>query len=262
MTKTLEFPELLRLIDERSAAFRAAIASAPSLDVQVPTCPEWTLLDLVHHLGEGRRAWAATVAAGPDASGKLAGEGLAAPQEHEALLAWLAESTQQMLDALREAGPERGCWTWWGSSQSPRTCGAVARHQLQEIAMHTYDAQLTVGAPEPLPEEVALDGVEEFLFTCCTTTVAWPHKPAVVDYHVTEGGSWRQSVSADGSRAFRLPESGGVPAGGEDSESVDVSARGTASDLVLAFYGRIPMDSLKLEGDRHIFDLLEEWDME
>ncbi|GAA5030566.1 hypothetical protein [Streptomyces siamensis] len=38
--------------------------------------------------------------------------------------------------------------------------------------MHTYDAQLTVGAPLPLPYEVALDGVEEFLSTICTTTVA------------------------------------------------------------------------------------------
>ena len=47
MAKTLEFPVLLRLIDERSVAFRAAVASAPSIDVQVPTCPEWTLLDLV-----------------------------------------------------------------------------------------------------------------------------------------------------------------------------------------------------------------------
>jgi hypothetical protein len=37
VTEILEFPVLLRLIDERSAAFRAVIASAPSLDVQVPT---------------------------------------------------------------------------------------------------------------------------------------------------------------------------------------------------------------------------------
>ncbi|MFC8616100.1 maleylpyruvate isomerase N-terminal domain-containing protein [Micromonospora purpureochromogenes] len=70
MAQTLEFPVLLRLIDERSAAFRAAVASAPSLDVQVPTCPEWTLFDLVQHLGEGRRSWAATVAAGPTASAR------------------------------------------------------------------------------------------------------------------------------------------------------------------------------------------------
>ncbi|WP_374207174.1 maleylpyruvate isomerase N-terminal domain-containing protein [Streptomyces sp. APSN-46.1] len=123
----------MRLIDERSTAFRAAVASAPSLDVQVPTCPEWTLFDLVRHLGEGRRSWAATVAAGPVATAKSASAGApAAPREREALLAWLAASTQELLDALREAGPDRGCWTWWGTSQSPRTCGAVARHQLQE----------------------------------------------------------------------------------------------------------------------------------
>ncbi|WP_435808503.1 maleylpyruvate isomerase N-terminal domain-containing protein [Streptomyces microflavus] len=29
----------------------------------MPTCPEWTLFDLVQHLGEGRRALAATIAA-------------------------------------------------------------------------------------------------------------------------------------------------------------------------------------------------------
>lgn len=65
MTTTLEFAVLVRLMDDRSTAFRAAVASAPSLDVQVPTCPEWTLFDLVHHLGEGRRRWDAIVAAGP-----------------------------------------------------------------------------------------------------------------------------------------------------------------------------------------------------
>lgn len=45
-----------------------------------------------------------------------------------------------MLDAMRAAGPDRGCWTWWGNSQAPETSGAVARHQIQEIAVHTYDA--------------------------------------------------------------------------------------------------------------------------
>ncbi|MEH0829248.1 MULTISPECIES: maleylpyruvate isomerase family mycothiol-dependent enzyme [unclassified Micromonospora] len=252
MEKTLEFPALLRLIDERSTAFRAAVASAPSLDVQVPTCPEWTLFDLVQHLGEGRRSWAATIAAGPTASAKSSSEGPAAPREREALLAWSAASTQQLLDALREAGPDRGCWTWWGTSQSPQTCGAVARHQLQEIAVHTYDAQVTLGAPQPLPDEVALDGVDEFLSTCCATTAAWPHEPAAVDYHATEGRSWRNWLSADGARAARLPTPGTMPAtaAGEDPDAADASLRGTASELVLAFYGRIPVDSLKLHGDR------------
>lgn len=263
MGKTPGFSDPLRLIDDRSAAFRAAIASAPSLDVRVPTCPEWTLFDLAHHLGEGRRAWAATVAAAPHATAKAAPRSdSVAPRERDTLLEWLAASVGEMLDALREAGPERGCWTWWAKSQSPTTCGAVARHQLQEIAVHAYDAQLTVGAPQPLPEEVALDGVEEFLFTVCTTTEAWPHRPAVVDYHVNDGPTWRNWLSADGSRVDRLGSQHAAADASPDRDGPDASARGTAGELVLALYGRIPLDSLELGGDRSLFDRLVDWDPE
>ena len=68
MEEALEFPALLRLIDERSIAFRAAVMSAPGLELHVPTCPEWTLLDLVQHLGAVHRFWAAAVNAGPAAA--------------------------------------------------------------------------------------------------------------------------------------------------------------------------------------------------
>ncbi|MFE0450337.1 maleylpyruvate isomerase N-terminal domain-containing protein [Streptomyces sp. NPDC058914] len=265
MTTTLEFPALLRLIDERSTAFRAAVASAPSLDVQVPTCPGWTLFDLVQHLGEGRRSWAATVAAGPAAPAKSVPEGApAAPREREAVSAWLTASAQELLDALREAGPDRGCWTWWGASQSPQTCGTVARHQLQEIAVHTYDAQLTAGAPQPLPDDVALDGVEEFLFTCVATTSAWPHKPTAFDFHATEGHSWRLTVDGDGARSTRIPALGRTPvtAADEGPDAAGVSVRGTASELVLFMYDRIPADSLQIDGDAGLLHLLRAWEPE
>jgi uncharacterized protein (TIGR03083 family) len=246
---TLEFPDLLRLIDERATAFGALIASAPSLDAPVPTCPGWTLFDLAQHLGAGRRKWAAVVAAGPaDAPPAVSST---APRQRDDLVAWWAASAQELLGALREAGPDRGCWTWWDDSQSPETSGAAARHQLQEIAVHTYDAQLTLGAPQPLPDEVALDGVEEFQLTCCSTTVAWPHEPAVVDYHSTEGLSLRLRLSADGARVTRWEAS---------DEEPDASLRGTASDLILVFYGRIPPEALELKGDPRIFDQLAAWD--
>jgi uncharacterized protein (TIGR03083 family) len=257
--KILSFHDHLRLINERSTAFRAAIAAAPSLDLPVPTHPERTLFDLVQHVGMGRRKTAAIVAAGPaDAPPEQSAweTGAGAPREREALLAWWAESIEQLTSVLREAGPDRVCWTWWWDSPSPQTSGAWARRQVPEIAVHTYDAQLTVGKPEPLPEEVALDGFDDCQFTLCATTVAWPHEPAVVDYHATEGRCWRLWLSGDGARVARL----GAPAAGEDSDTADVSARGTASDLVLFFYDRIPLDSLKWDGDRRIFDQLIAWD--
>ncbi|MGW1671411.1 maleylpyruvate isomerase family mycothiol-dependent enzyme [Streptomyces sp. NPDC002324] len=241
------------MIEERSDAFRAVIAAAPSLAERVPTCPEWTLLDLVRHLGTVHRFWAATVAAGP-ADAPPPETAPDAPGERAALLAWSAEATEQLLAALRESGPDRGCWTWWGTSQSPQTCGAVARHQVQEAAVHTYDAQITTGGARPLPDESALDGVDEFLSTCCAGTAPWPHEPATVDCLTTEGPAWRLTLRADGTRAARLPDSGTTPA--------DASLRGTAGDLVLALYGRIPVDSLKGDGDRRLFDLLLAWDPE
>ncbi|GAB2621936.1 hypothetical protein Aab01nite_77050 [Paractinoplanes abujensis] len=239
----MEFPELLRLIDERSAAFTAAVASAPSLDAPVPSCPGWTLSDLSRHLTEGRRKWAVIVAAGPaDAP---------PPAELWAGDGPLAPATRELLDALRTAGPDKACWTWWGDSQSPQTTGAAARHQLQEIAVHTYDAQLTAGAPQPLPEAVALDGVDEFVTTCVATTSPWPHEPAVLDYRATEGGAWRLTFSADGARA--------VPPG---DEPADVTVTGSASDLVLLCYGRIGPDAVKIDGDRRVVDRLIAWEPE
>ena len=256
-SRDLDFDDLLQLVDERSAAFRAAVEAAPDLGAQVPTCPDWTLLDLAEHIGTGRRAWAATVAAGPDATGKAApADPTPAPRDRAALLEWLAESTRLLLDALAEAGPDRGCWTWWGDSQSPSTCGAVARHQLQEVAVHTYDAELTVHGAASLPADVALDGVEEFLATCNATTSAWPHAAATVDYVVTEGRAWRLHLSGDGARAERLA----APAGqGGPPEPADVSAHATASDVVLFMYGRRSVEQMPIDGNVEVFDQLIAW---
>jgi hypothetical protein len=132
------------------------------------------------------------------------------------------------------------------------------------MAVHTYDAQVTVGAPEPLPDEVALDGVEEFLFTCVATTSAWPHKPTAFDFHAAEGRSWRLTVDGDGARSARIAAPGTTPVAAADGDpnAAGVSVRGTASELVLFVYDRIPADSLRIEGDAGLFDLLRAWDPE
>lgn len=258
MPTLLTFSDHLRLINERATAFRAAVAAAPSLDLQVPTHPERTLFDLVQHVGMGRRKTTAVVAAGPANAppDKSAwDDGAGAPREREALLDWWTESIDRLTSVLREAGPDRACWTWWDDCDSPQTSGAWTRRQVPEIAVFTYDAQNTVGAAQPLSEEVALDGFDDCQFTLVATTVAWPHEPAVVDYHATEGYSWRIRLSGDGAQVVRL-----VPDAGEDPDTAGVSARGTLSDLVLFFYGRIPLDSLAWAGDRRIFDQLIAWD--
>ena len=54
---SISFDRMLELVDGRSAAFRSALAGA--LDERVPGCPDWTGRDLIGHLGEVQRFWAA-----------------------------------------------------------------------------------------------------------------------------------------------------------------------------------------------------------
>ncbi|MEU3902857.1 maleylpyruvate isomerase family mycothiol-dependent enzyme [Streptomyces goshikiensis] len=251
MTEHLYFPSLLRMIDERSAAFREAVAAAPTLDADVPSCPGWTLYDLANHLSEGDRFWAHIVRNTAPGDERPSKDGLAAPREREALIAWLADSTEQLLAALREAGPDGSCWAWWEPLASPHTVAAVARRRVAESLIHTYDAQLASGDPQELPTTEAVDAIEEFLATVCTVTIPWPGEPATMDYHAAEGGSWRQTVDAAGSRFTRLTAA-------DAAESKPTAAiHGTASEMALLMYMRIPAGSLRMEGDADLLQRLQ-----
>lgn len=262
MQTTFDFPELLRLIEDRSAALRAAAASAPDFEAPVPTCPDWTLRELVRHVGGAQRRQAGIVTAGPDAGkpGQTWQDlAEAAPTGREALIAWAAEGTRLLVDTLREAGPDRGCWAFWQTAQTPLTTGAVARHQIYEAGIHAYDAQLAAGDArlaagdgQPLPDEIALDAVDEFLFTVGSTSLPWPYKPAAMDVRATEGAFWRMTLDTAGVQVSRSAEAPAVPA--------EFIVEGTAGDLALVLYGRLPVEHLKLEGDRTAWDLLAEWD--
>ncbi|WP_236652041.1 maleylpyruvate isomerase family mycothiol-dependent enzyme [Streptacidiphilus neutrinimicus] len=218
MTTTPEFEQNLRRIEARSAAFRSALTAPTAggsdgapldvpLDAKVPSCPEWTLRDLAVHLGMVHRFWAATVAAGP-ADAPLPEEDFLAPEglDADALAIWSRSSTDELLSALRTAGPGGECWTWWGASDTAQTAGAVGRHQVAEALVHTYDAQLAVGRPEPLPAEEAVDAIDEFLHVGCGATGPWPHEPAIVALRAAEGQGWLLELAPEGSRAQSLPD--------------------------------------------------------
>jgi uncharacterized protein (TIGR03083 family) len=250
MTDTPPFPELLTLIDDRSAALRSAVAVAPSLEARVPGCPEWTLGDLVAHLGEVQRFWAIVVAAA-DASGPPSDEaraGTAPPDDDGQLVEWFEASTAQLVDALRAVDASTPAWTWWAASGAPLTAGAVARHQVQEAAVHAFDAQESAGKAEPLPAAVAVDGVAEFLSVGLASMGEWPHRPARIAFVATEGPTWVVDLSPSGVRLD--PAASGEPV---------ATVHGSASELVLALYKRIPYDDLRVDGDRSVLAELAAW---
>jgi uncharacterized protein (TIGR03083 family) len=222
-------------------------ADRAGLGAPVPTCPDWTVRDLVAHLGVVQRFWSVVVAAGA-ADGPPPPEARGDMEPHGDLLEWSAESTTMLLTALRAAGPDAPSWTWWGDSGAPMTAGAVARHQVQEAAVHAYDAQEAAGRPEPLPAAIAVDSIDEFLVVSLGSSGEWPHRPARLVFAAVEGPSWTVDLTPDGVRVDPA-------AGGEAVATI----RGTASDLVLALFGRVPLDSLRIEGDAAAVGELLAW---
>jgi uncharacterized protein (TIGR03083 family) len=243
MTSLLPFPELLDLIAERSAVLRRAVTKGDT-GARVPGCPDWSLRDLVVHLGAVQRHWAEVVAAGPAGSSPPFVED--GPDGD--LLEWSAESTRMLIDALRVAGPDRDCHTWWGASDAPMTSGAVARHQIQEAAVHAWDAQDTAGKPEAIPAAVAVDTIDELLVVTLGSLGAWPHRPARIALSAVEGPTWLVDLTPTGAKSD-------PPAAGEPLATL----RGAASDLVLVLYKRIPLDRVQVDGDRTAVEELLTW---
>ncbi|MFI1987915.1 maleylpyruvate isomerase family mycothiol-dependent enzyme [Actinoplanes sp. NPDC020271] len=247
MTPTPPFTELVTLVEERSETLRAAAAIASDPAAPVPGCPGWSLRDLVAHLGEVQRFWALVVTeADPSGPPTRERKGSTLPQSD--LLEWFGESTQLLSAALRAAGPDVPCWAWWSPEVAPLTAGAVARHQVQEAAVHAYDALEALGKAEPVPAAVAVDGVAEFLSTCLGSLGAWPHRPARVQFQAIEGPSWTVDLSPAG--ATPDPAASGEPV---------TRIHATASDLVLLLYRRIPLDAVRIDGDREVATQLREW---
>ncbi|MFF8373212.1 maleylpyruvate isomerase family mycothiol-dependent enzyme [Streptomyces lydicus] len=245
MTQTPAFEDLLALVQDRSDALRSSVAGSPDLDVRVPSCPDWSLRDLVEHLTQVHRFWAAAVFAGPSEKPPTV-----APADDTLSVDPLpgsAAATQELIVALRAAGPAAGCWTWWSDSEVPMTTGAVARHQVREAAVHAFDAQLAAGTPLPIPAVVALDGIAEFLGVGHGTAGPWPHKPVRIGLHAAEGESWLVDLTASGSRIID----------GQHETAADL--HGSGSNLLLTLHGRLPLDSLRSEGDRATLENFLRW---
>jgi len=129
------------------------------------------------------------------------------------------------------------------------TSGAVARHQIQEAGVHAFDAQEAGGRAEPLPGPVAADGIGEFLTVGLASMGPWPHRPGTVALAAADGPAWLVSLTGEGARAQPAPP--GAPS--------DARVGGSASDLVLALYGRHLAGDLAIDGDEQLVSELLDW---
>ncbi len=157
-----------RHLDGLRAAVTAFVAYAgrAGLEAPVPTCPDWTVLDLVAHQGMVHR-WAAALLRGehPDDdevdAHEEAGRAAADP------VAWLADGAAALVRAIGEAPEDLETIVFLHDAPAPRAFWA--RRQCHETTVHAVDALAATLGRAPRADEVwvdselAGDGIDELL---------------------------------------------------------------------------------------------------
>lgn len=241
----------------------------------VPSCPGWTMNDLVLHMGAIYRLvanritnrerefvrydtiftpddWTRVLRLDPEwvqfaAEGKVP-EYHAMPSTAEGkdpeyrsmpswLIAWFSEGAERLQGAFRSVDPDEPIGTWWPPNQH---AGFWMRRMAHETAVHRWDAQNAVGAPEPIERDLASDGVDEMMEVIIpdeySESKATPNGESY-HFHQSDGeGEWMIYFEPSELRITR------------DHSKADVELAGTASDLLLFLLGRVPVERLAVSG--------------
>ena len=126
----------------------------------VPSCPGWTLQQLMRHVGRGDR-WAAQMISDRATTGldpRQVRDGKP-PDDLGGAIEWLHGSARAVPDAVNRTGTDIPIWTFLG----PRPSAWWIRRRLHESTVHRADAALALGIGYRLDAALAADGVSEWL---------------------------------------------------------------------------------------------------
>lgn len=203
-----------------SAALLEAHAADPT--APVPTCGDWDRTALLHHVATFHSWMRAQIEAGPDERVRFRDTPVPGPDDD--LRAWFAANVDGLaaaLDAIDLGGT-------WPTFAGPQPGTFYPRRMALETAVHRWDAD---GAP--VAPDLAVEGVDEILdlFAPMLPGEHFGGAAGTIHLHATDvEGEWLVTFGAEGIRAERGHAKG------------DVALRGSASDLYLWTWNRVPVD--------------------
>ncbi|NES31547.1 maleylpyruvate isomerase family mycothiol-dependent enzyme [Micromonospora terminaliae] len=226
-------------------AFAAAVAEAPP-ETPVLSCPGWTVADLAHHLTR-MYVWARTVLTAGTAS---------RPERHDpeppagrTPEQWYRQEYERLMTLFEALDPEAPAWNF---APQPKKAAFWPRRAAHETAVHRWDAQLAIGAGEPIEAKLAADGVSEVLDTWLPAgrRIQPGQWHGVVQLTATDAAQeWYLRLRGEG---IALLDTATIL--DHDEHHARAQVTGTASDLLLAVMGRISFDALGVAGDRRLLD--------
>jgi len=230
-------PEIARFAD---------VVRGADLATRVPTCPDWTLADLVEHTGIVER-WAAEMVRrlSPVRLDRTKLD-VPVPDDRAQLPQWLADGAGDVVAAFRASDPDAAMWAW-GADEHARFW---PRRMLHETSVHRADAELALGREPVIEPAVAIDGVDELLDNLLHARY---FRSQVAELRGDGESLHLHCTDADGEWTITLLPGGYRWEHGHTKAVVAV--RGPAADLLLLLYRRIRPDDGRCEviGDDRVF---------
>lgn len=245
------------MIDD--ATSRTAIAAAAgrlgstvgpdTLGLPVAACPGWSLERLVGHTGRVHR-WVTGKLLDPGSAVRRSDDVADQPPEGPAIATWFDAGAAALLDALATVDLDAEIDTWAGRQPTR----FWLRRMLQETTVHAWDAEATVGTPQPIDPAIALDGVDEVLDMILPSrfdVAGFGGAGETIHLHATDeglpegAGEWLLTIGAERVEVAREHAKG------------DVAVRGPASSLLLLMWSRPAgalADDLTVFGERSVLD--------
>ncbi|MEA2435387.1 MAG: hypothetical protein QOG54_2844 [Actinomycetota bacterium] len=210
----------LEHIRVETSAFISAMKG--NMTKPVPSCPGWTVTDLSDHMWGVYSFW------GDIAEGRLQDPKEAVEPDHPApkdLASAIDAASERLVNVFNEAEPFEPIWTW----SSNKTISFLPRRMAHEIEVHRWDCESASGKPSGVDPTMAADGITEFIEHFFGSDQAW------------EG--------AGAHALLRTPEGEWSLAAGTAPVDPDAVIDGSSSDVFLALWRRVPLESLTIEGD-------------
>ncbi len=157
---TLTEPLALSVADYMAAIRKDAsslidAASTAGFEAAVPTCPEWTVRDLVQHTESVYRHKTETVAGGyVDDSPAW----VDVPSDSD--LTTFAAALDKMIDVFESADLSKPSYTW---CIHDHRADWWVRRMAHETTIHAADALSAAGERQSIPPDLAVDGIDEIL---------------------------------------------------------------------------------------------------
>lgn len=229
----LSVEQCVSALSQVTGAFADSLRDADDT-VDVTTCPGWAVHDLAVHLGRVHR-WAGAVVLGADMPR------MPKPLIDRPLAEWYRGTADAMIAAMGAVASEEPIPNF---AHVNEVAAFWPRRQLHEVTVHLRDLTLALGHPDlAVAPRVAADGVDEVL-TVSFHLLAARKTPPVVQEPI------RIIATDTGDEWVITPESIGQIASSDTSCSASIS--GTAADLYLGFWRRVPREKLSLDGEAAI----------